>query len=182
MADSQYLTVDHLTTKVIRRLFSKIQVDRATGCWNWTARTNPKGYGQVRFGNTTELAHRVVYAWLVETLDRPVARSPLIGILVIDHLCNNPRCVNPSHMQLSTSRDNTLRGNGRGARNARQTHCIRAHVLPEPNAQGMRPCRPCRLLYNALPRVMEKARVYQRNLRLRIKATGSQTSTNVDDP
>jgi hypothetical protein len=37
-------------------------------------------------------------------------RGPIPGGLVIDHLCRNPRCVNPGHMEPVSQAENVRRG------------------------------------------------------------------------
>lgn len=65
---AKYLTVPYLNTKTLTRIFSKVEVDRVTGCWNWTAALNTYGYGTTWYEGRCEVAHRLVYAWLVESL------------------------------------------------------------------------------------------------------------------
>lgn len=125
------------------RLWPK--VDRSGGadaCWPWTGFVNPLGYGKIRVGNhpTQQVGvHRASYELLV---------GPIPADLVIDHLCRNPSCVNPAHMEPVTNRVNVLRGTGAPAANARQTHCRRAgHPLEGDNLfvtrQGNRSCMAC---------------------------------------
>lgn len=140
----EYLTVDHLSTKELTRLFSKIQVDKVTGCWNWIAGTDSHGYSIFHLRGRMEAAHRVIYAWLVGPLPRGwEARKDE----QIDHAaCDNKLCCNPCHMQVTTLRENTLRSNNCFAKNFRKTHCIKGHLLPlQPNVNGKwRECSVCR--------------------------------------
>lgn len=125
------------------RVKEKILVDPETGCWNWTAGVDGKGYGlyYVKLANgrwTTRRAHRVVY----ELVNGPITSETL------DHLCRNPACVNPDHLEEVSNRENVLRGEGFAACNARKTHCPRGHPYDEVNTyrkpSGGRHCRKCR--------------------------------------
>ena len=71
-------------------------VNPDTGCWEWSGHTDALGYANYR-GTS---AHRAFY---IEAYGDP-------GDLVVDHLCNNPPCVNPDHMEAVTQRENVLRG------------------------------------------------------------------------
>ena len=78
-------------------------VDPDTGCWNWQLFVSARGYG--RSGgkdHSSSLAHRVVYERLV---------GPIPEGLQLDHLCRNPRCVNPAHLEPVTQNVNQRRGN-----------------------------------------------------------------------
>lgn len=75
-----------------------------TGCWEWTASIDRHGYGLVqaqiggRFLRTG--AHRAV--WVVH-------RGPILNDLTLDHLCCNPKCVNPNHLEPVTHTENMRR-------------------------------------------------------------------------
>ncbi len=71
-----------------------------SGCWEWQgARTN-FGYGILGQDNKIILAHRFYY----EKLHGPIPKG-----MVIDHLCRNPRCCNPDHLEVVTPAVNTQR-------------------------------------------------------------------------
>ena len=76
--------------------------------------------------------------------------------LTLDHLCRNPPCVNPDHMEEVTMRTNVLRGNTGPARNVVKTHCPRGHAFSEHGIaypSGGRRCRLCDNLRNKKRRV-----------------------------
>lgn len=109
----------------------------ALECWLWTGSKDWKGYG--RFTTSPApckswLAHRLAY-WLI--------RGELISGLQMDHLCRNPGCINPFHLEQVTSRENTLRGQGNSAVNAKKTHCIRGHPFSPENTYSRSDGRGC---------------------------------------
>lgn len=159
MAEPEYLTITELTPKVSKRLSSKIVVDPITDCWIWIAYRNKNGYGTVYFEKHTELAHRVMFAWLCG----PIRRGH--DISEPDHTCRNRACVNPFHLELVPSIVNNHRGNSPAAVNKRKTHCIRGHLLPvEPNADHgrRRRCFIC---------VKETQQDFQRDYQRRYRTT-----------
>lgn len=115
---------------VEERFWSK--VDKSGECWEWTAGKYAWGYGQFSVGYKKIRAHRWAYEHLV---------GPIPEGLVIDHLCRNPPCVNPAHLEPVTGAENTRRGG-----NALKTHCPRGHEYDEANTRychGSRFCRAC---------------------------------------
>lgn len=127
---------------LLLRFTSKYVIDPDTGCWLWTAGKGSRGYGQFFFDGSVVMAHRFAYA---------VLRGPIPDGLQIDHLCRVRHCVNPDHMEPVTPKENTLRGEGVAARQARQTHCKRGHAFDDGNTargtKGERVCRACRRQY-----------------------------------
>ncbi len=83
--------------KLSERFRKKVRVNASTGCWDWLAYTNPKGYGMFGYKSTVLLAHR--YIW--EQFNGPI--PPKMFIL---HQCDNPTCVNPQHLFLGSHQDN----------------------------------------------------------------------------
>lgn len=106
-------------------------------CWIWNGPRNNYGYGSFSLNSKAHIASR----WIYEYLYGPV------GSLVVDHVCNNRPCVNPYHLRAITNRANILRGDCRGGKNIRKTHCLRGHPLFGENlyraVNGTRQCRAC---------------------------------------
>lgn len=118
------------------RFWSK--VDKSGDCWIWLGGKDWDGYGMFWYNGRTVHAQRISY--LLE-------KGELIENLVIDHICDNPSCVNPNHLRQVTNWENTLRSQGcPTAINFRKTHCIRGHPLKHPNLTnrpGRRICLIC---------------------------------------
>ena len=83
------------------RFWSKVH--KGPDCWTWTAATDLDGYGVFWTGKKMRGAHRIAYKQFV---------GQIPDGLQIDHLCRNRNCVNPTHMEVVTPRENNLRGDG----------------------------------------------------------------------
>lgn len=105
------------------KTFLRDRVLIGDGCWEWQGPAfHNDGYGHMSIGDRARLVHRVAY-------ERWVGRIP--EGLQIDHLCRNPRCSRPDHLDPVTSRINTLRGEGITAANVRRARCPRGHELSQ---------------------------------------------------
>lgn len=117
-----------------------VKIDATETCWNWTAAlTRANGYGSFQLHRRPALAHRLAYSW--------ATGSEIPKGMQIDHLCRNPRCVNPAHLEVVTPQVNTLRSTNPPATNAQKTHCINGHEFTTENTyvySGRRACRICK--------------------------------------
>lgn len=75
----------------------------STECWEWTGVRSTGGYGRTPASITGRSlqAHRVFYEHLV---------APIPDGQVLDHLCRNPPCVNPEHLEPVSQQENIQRG------------------------------------------------------------------------
>jgi hypothetical protein len=105
---------------ISERFWSKVRVSRPDECWEWQAKSKHEfGYGLFRVGGrkgTLEYAHRISWKLCYGYIPK--------GLCVL-HKCDNPLCINPSHLFLGTQLDNikdtvsknrTAKGNMNGAR------------------------------------------------------------------
>lgn len=119
------------------RFWSKVEVDERTGCFLFTGRLDPKGYGAFDLKDGSVRAHRYAF----ETFGVvPVG-------LELDHLCRVRCCVNPEHMEAVTHAENMRRG-----AHATKAHCPHGHPYDDENTYVCRDsggglqrlCRECR--------------------------------------
>ena len=159
--------------------FARVKICSKTHCWNWKGMKTVAGYGSFSFLSEKRIyAHRFSYESFVESIPKG---------LVLDHLCRNPSCVNPDHLEPVTQKENCIRGvapkilldwlnsksaderrlhakragDASGAIKRAKTHCVKGHMLDEENTAltklGHRFCRQC-------SRERESIRVVKRRL------------------
>lgn len=128
-------------TPVLDRLESKIERIPIAGCWMWTGAGDKKGYGRINIDGKIRLTHRVYYEIMV---------GKVPDGLELDHLCRNPSCCNPSHLEPVTRKVNTDRGLCAEAHRKRKSlirFCKNGHDYTEENTyvdkRGRRSCKEC---------------------------------------
>lgn len=116
--------------------------DKEMNCWLWLGGLDKDGYGHFKVNKKTIQAHRFSYEH---------HKGPIPDGLVIDHLCRNPSCVNPEHLEAVTHKENLNRGIHR---NSIKTHCKNNHKFTPENTHvdknGWRYCRECRREYDKI--------------------------------
>lgn len=71
-----------------------------TGCWDWNW-GKIQGYGTLNRKDKSRWAHIAFY----EEVHGPLPKG-----MVVDHLCRNPGCVNPDHLEAVSNATNIRRG------------------------------------------------------------------------
>jgi len=94
-----YVTGHNGRRPVAERFWEKVhKQDGDDACWLWTAALYSNGYGHFTISKTEHvLAHRYSYLLANGTID------PTLKVL---HSCDDPKCVNPSHLSQGTQQKN----------------------------------------------------------------------------
>ena len=74
-------------------------VNKTESCWLWLSAVNSAGYGIFNSGGEfrSRLAHRYSFH---------INKGPLKPGVLVRHLCHNPACVNPAHLECGSDADN----------------------------------------------------------------------------
>jgi len=82
------------------RFWAKVSIpEEKTECWLWTGFKDKNGYGRISNRDTKmSLSHR--YSYELKFGNIPDG-------FMVRHVCNNPMCVNPDHLKIGTSKDNS---------------------------------------------------------------------------
>lgn len=102
------------------------KVDKSAGpdaCWTWTASRAKNGYGKFGIGGHDGGwigAHCA--AWLITRGEIPCGSC-------VCHSCDNPICVNPSHLWIGTHKDNARDKSMKGRAVWKQSHGMRKNPL-----------------------------------------------------
>ena len=125
---------------VLERLLARVVYDH--GCWRFTGTRTAYGHGRINLGRShegTEHVHRVAYRAMV---------GPIEGDAVVDHLCREPACVNPVHLEVVSRDENFKRGASANAKRHAALTCKRGHSYTESNTRWLddgrrRSCKDC---------------------------------------
>lgn len=99
--------MESITPESIVRFWSRVDRSRgAHSCWEWTGARRGDGYGHVSINGRDHGAHRV--AFTIANGHWPIG--------VVRHKCDNPRCVNPEHLEEGTQSQNVADCINRGRR------------------------------------------------------------------
>lgn len=111
---------------------------QSNGCWKWTGFLRPDGYGHIRVKKdgewTWEQAHRVSFRLIKGEIPKGMQ---------LDHLCRNPWCCHPYHLEIVTPKENVKR-----SRKPLSPTCGKGHVFDASNTyirrdKGTRMCMKC---------------------------------------
>jgi len=81
---------------LIERFLQYVVPTNEKECWIWKGALR-NGYGILNVNKYAEGAHRISYE---------LYKDRIPSDLLIRHLCNNPPCVNPYHLEIGTQQDN----------------------------------------------------------------------------
>ncbi len=118
--------------------------DLETGCWNWTASKNNRGYGVKQYAGKIRLVHRLSANFYLGL--------PLDSSVNVLHRCDNKACFNPKHLFFGNASVNQKDLVQKGKHYlASRTHCVRGHAFSGPDLRivkngdwTQRVCNACR--------------------------------------
>ena len=107
------------------RFWERVDKREPDDCWEWTAGKVPAGYGAIKLSRGPVVrAHRFSYE---------LHNGPIPAGASVLHSCDNPSCVNPTHLRIGNAKDNTADALDRKRLSTK---------LSEDDVRAIRQCRP----------------------------------------
>lgn len=113
---------------VEERLLKWTRRNENTGCLEWVGWSDRDGYGRIKVdGKKRRATHMSLEVWTGQKIGT--------GQIACHH-CDNPPCIEPTHLYVGTSSDNERDAYSRGKKNhnSRKEKCVRGHDLVGLNA------------------------------------------------
>lgn len=150
-----HLAAEDISSAEQRRFWSLVERGGPEQCWPWKGTRRANGYGAFYFAGHTHVASRIAYL---------LSRGTHPGELFVCHRCDNPRCVNPTHLFLGTpdenSKDAVAKGRTkRGADRSLRTRLPAKEVLSNMRRNGLTYARLGALFGVTADRVRKRAKL-----------------------
>ena len=85
-------------TKTIKERLLEGVSENEKGCWIWNGAKTEKGYGAIHYAGKRARTHRIAYEVFV---------GPIPDGHMVCHSCDEPSCLNPSHLWTGSAAENT---------------------------------------------------------------------------
>lgn len=128
----EHTSPSHVQGEHAERFREHAEVGARGECWAWRGHHDRHGYASSR-GKTSTSGHRIAYL---------LHRGSIPAGMVLDHLCRNRGCVNPWHLEVVTSQENTIRQRRSGLCRA-GLHEMTGHNVQLSKDGYYRRCRAC---------------------------------------
>lgn len=87
-------------------------------CIEWRGRRFPNGYGHIKSRPLVRAGYLYAHRWAYEKFYGSIPKG-----LFVMHTCDNPPCINPTHLRLGTNSDNIRDSVAKGRFRSRKTVC-----------------------------------------------------------
>jgi hypothetical protein len=115
--------------KTIERFWSRVDKSGIGDCWEWKGSKDTSGYGLIKVRSKHSKAHRISLV---------LHGFPAVDGMHALHSCDNPGCVNPSHLRWGTRRDNMRDRSERGRANLPRGQNHHMTTLTDDNVREIR--------------------------------------------